>query len=63
MGHEYIFNCDVDYTIEGKPRKWLTTFSKSVVDTVTDKCLRNTVLEHISRKTYNTSTCKIYEEK
>lgn len=60
MSHTYKYKCEIDYTIEGKPRKWLTTFSKSVVYTVTDECLINTVLEHISRKTYDTSKCKIY---
>jgi len=60
MGRKYVFNCDIDYTIENKPRKWLTTFSSSVVFTVTEECLRNTVLKHISKETYDTSKCKIY---
>jgi hypothetical protein len=60
MGRNYVFNCDIDYTIENKPRKWLTTFSSSVTFTVTEECLRKTVLEHISKETYDTSRCEIY---
>lgn len=60
MGHKYVYNCEIDYTIENNKRKWLTTFSESVAFTVTEECLRNTVLEHISKETYDTSKCKIY---